>query len=226
MRLSWPLRSHSPPTCFRSWLGERSLLSFIAVDTGQTPKCGSLHFPFPFSSLKSWVISYQRTCEPCSASSNFLPSPHALRSSGVWALSCCVSLPSRLLSASPPECGGPTHSTQIILHLWVHPAKPLPFQHHGTRLWSSGTTGASNPGGGYPHLPPGAVCGSVFSPAKEAYLGDRVEMASFNTHHHRPLRRVYDFRPKTTRNIPRCVLHVLPKCEASISGQEAFPSVT
>ena len=54
----------------------------------------------------------------------------------------------------------------------------------------------------------------------------RVKMATFNTHHHRPLRRVYDFRPKTTRNIPRCVLHVLPKCEASISGQEAFPSVT
>lgn len=104
--------------------------------------------------------------------------------------------------------------------------QPLPFQHRGTRLYFSGTTGASNPGRGYPHLAPGTVCGSVLSPPKEAHLGDRVEMASFNTHHHRPLRRVYDFRPKTTRNIPRCVLQVLPKCEASISGQEAFPSVT
>ena len=70
------------------------------------------------------------------------------------------------------------------------------------------------------------VCGSVLPPAKDAHLGDGVEMASFNRHHHHPLRKVYDFRPKTTRNTPRCVFHVLPECEASIRCQEAFHSVT
>lgn len=112
MRLSWPLRSHSPPTCFRSWLGERALLSFTAVDTGQTPKCGSLHFPFPFSSLKSWVIIYQRTCAPCQCELQ-LPakSPRSPELRSMSSLLLCLSpLPSPLSLTSWVRWPHPQHS--------------------------------------------------------------------------------------------------------------------
>ena len=83
--------------------------------------------------------------------------------------------------------------------------QPLPCQHRGTRMLEPGFDFLRLRG--HPTLVEvthtfllEVVCGSVLPPAKDAHLGDGVEMASFNRHHHHPLRRVYDFRPRTTRN--------------------------
>lgn len=55
----------SPPTCF--WAGIRwaFFTCFTPTCIGQAPKFVVLHFPSPFSPLKSWVISYQQKCEAC-----------------------------------------------------------------------------------------------------------------------------------------------------------------
>lgn len=154
------------------------------------------------------------------------------------ALSVSLSPPSssqlHLLSATAP----PTALRSFFIYECIllncvckRTNQPLPCQHHGTRMLE--------PGFGFLGLWGHSilvevtrafllevVCGSVLPPAKDAHLGDGVKMVLFNVHHRHSLRRVYDFRPKTTRNTPRCVFHVLPKCEATIRGQEAFHSVT
>ena len=196
-------------------------------------------FPSSFRSLKSWVINYQQTWEPCQcelrlpAKSSYSPELRSLSS-----LSVSLSPPSssqlHLLSVmAPPTALRSFFIYECILLNCVckRTNQPLPCQHRGTRMLEPGFDFLGLRG--HPTLVEvtralllEVVCGSVLPPAKDAHLGDGVEMASFNRHHHHPLRKVYDFRPKTTRNTPRCVFHVLPECEASIRCQEAFHSVT
>ena len=210
----------SPPTCFMSWSGERLPLCFTAAGTGQTPKCVVLHFPSPFSSIKSWVMNYQRKCEPCQCKLRHpAKSPYSTEPRSTSSIILSLSLPSSsqlyLLSLRAP-CAALRSSFiyECILLNCVcrRTSQPLPCQWSGTmllkRLWFSESTGESDPGRSYACLPPADICESALLPAKETHLGDGVKTAPLYRHHHRPLRWIDDFRHKTTRNTLKCVFHV------------------
>lgn len=229
----------SPPTCFTGWSGEQSPLCFTAAGIGPTPKYVVLHFPPPFSSFMSWVINYQQKCEPCQcllrlpAKSPYSTEPRSV--SAVSSLSLPSASPLHLLSArAPPTALRSFFIYECILLNCVckRTSQPLPCQRIGTvllkRLCFSGSPGGgkSDPGRNHACLPPAGNWGSVLLPAKDAHLGDGVTTSLLSRHHPCPLRCTEDHRDKTTRNVLKCVFHVLPKCEARTMGQETCHPVT
>lgn len=154
-----------------SWSGEPSLLCFTPTWTGQAPEFVVLHFPSPFSPLKSRVISYQQKCEPCQGVL-WLPACSP----------CSTELRSRfsLSSSSFTSCARgphPQHSDHFSFMsassetVCKRMSQPLPCQCPGTTLLKAALIfqeygGALACGRSHLGFPPAGICRPDFHPQR------------------------------------------------------------